>query len=480
MLAEENPRRTAFCSLRLVEFPSMRKTVVIVGGGFSGTVLAANLLRRLPAAGTDIVLIERGNVMGRGVAYAAHEFPYLLNVPAARSSADSRDPLQFLRFAQDKLPKVDGEDFLPRTLYGDYLQDLLLRAEREALPHMRLMRVFGEVTGVASSSDGTGLAAQFADRAPIPGDALILALGNPSAPLPHWARELNGHAAFRQDPRDLPQALGMEHSVLIVGNGLTMADAASALSRHPERVPTLYSISRRGLTPKTQTSFHADAMRGSGESLLASADSLKTLLRACRNLAREVEKLGGDWREAIAFIRNLAPALWRRMPIAERRRFVRHLQVHWETYRHRLPPQLNERLERLRRSGKLNVKAGHIEKVVAIDRRRLAVTWRPRGGSATAQLNVDMLINATGPNFDIERSTDPLIVSLRAAGLVATDTLKLGIRTARFGACVDAQGRASERLYYLGPMLRADYLDATAAAELTIHAEQLAAHLAGS
>lgn len=456
----------------------MRKTFVIVGGGFSGTVLAANLLRRPPAGGADVVLIERSNVMGRGVAYAAHEFPYLLNVPAARSSADSRDPLQFLRFAQDRLTNVDGEDFLPRVLYGDYLQDLLLRAERQAAPHVRLIRVFGEVTGISMPSDGAAPAAEFADRAPILGDALILALGNPSAPLPHWAQELNGHAAFRQDPRDLPAILGSEHSVLIVGNGLTMADAAAALSRHPDRIPTLHTISRRGLVPKAQTTFDTDAMRGSGEALLAASHSLKKLLRACRNLAREVEKLGGDWREAVSFIRRLAPALWRRMPDAERRRFVRHLQVHWDTYRHRLPPQLNERLENLRRSGKLTVTAGHIENVAAVDPRRLAVSWRPRGSSTTAQLTVDMLINATGPNCDIECSTDPLIISLRTAGLVSTDALKLGIRTARFGACVDTDGRASERLFYLGPMLRADHLDATAAAELTQHAEQLAAHLA--
>ena len=78
----------------------MRNTLVIVGAGFSGTVLAANLLRRPPSAATDIVLIERGSTLGRGVAYADREFPYLLNVPAARLSADSQDPLQFLRFAQ--------------------------------------------------------------------------------------------------------------------------------------------------------------------------------------------------------------------------------------------------------------------------------------------------------------------------------------------------------------------------------------------
>ena len=455
----------------------MRKTFVIVGAGFSGTVLAANLLRRPPADRADIVLIERGDVMGRGVAYAAHEFPYLLNVPAGRSSADSRDPLQFLRFAQGRLPNVGREDFLPRALYGDYLQDLLLRAEREAPPHVRLIRVFGEVTGIAPGV-GAALAAEFADRAPILGDALILALGSPSAPVPHWAEKLNGHAAFRQDPRDLPETLGSEHSVLIVGNGLTMADAASALSRHPGRVPTLHTISRRGLMPKTQSTFDTDAMRGSGEMLLSSAYSLRKLLRASRDLVREVEKLGRDWREAITFIRGLVPALWRHLPEAERRRFVRHLQVHWDTHRHRLPPQITERLENLQRSGKLQVRAGRIQNVVAIDRRRLAVTWRPRGSAVTAQLSVDMVVNATGPNYSIERSTDPLIISLRAAGLVSSDPLQLGLRTAGFGACVDVNGRASERLFYLGPMLRAEHLDATAAAELSNHAQQLATHLA--
>ena len=458
----------------------MRKTFVIVGAGFSGTVLAANLLRRPAAAGADIVLIERSQAMGRGVAYAAHDFPYLLNVPAARSSADSRDPLQFLRFAQGRFPGVGGEDFLPRALYGDYLQDLLLRAEREARPHVRLIRVFGEVTGLARAGDGAALAAEFADRAPILGDVLILTLGSPSVPLPRWAEGLNGHAAFRQDPRNLPETLGSEHSVLIVGNGLTMADAASVLSRHPERVPTLHTISRRGLIPKTQTTFHTGAVRASGEALMSLTHSLPRLLRACRELAREVEKLGGDWREAITFIRGLVPALWRRLPDAERRRFVRHLQVHWDTYRHRLPPQITERLENLRRSGKLQVRAGHIQNVVALDRRRLAVSWRPRGSGATAQLTVDMLVNATGPNYNIERCADPLMMSLRAAGLVSPDPLKLGIRTAPFGACLDVRGRVSERLFYLGPMLRADHLDATAAAELTHHAERLAAHLAGN
>ncbi|MEA3140705.1 MAG: hypothetical protein QOK23_2874 [Gammaproteobacteria bacterium] len=454
----------------------MRKTFLIVGAGFSGTVLAVNLLRRAAPQGTDIVLIERSSAMGRGVAYAERDFPYLLNVPAARLSADSRDPLQFLHYAKLKLPNIDAEDFLPRALYGDYLQELLSKAERDAPAHVRLIRVFGEVTGIVKSEGGAPLA-QFADRGPIAGDAVVLALGNPPAALPKWAEEVRGHAAYRQDPWNLP-TLTEQHSVLIVGNGLTMADVASALSRHADRVPTVHTISRRGLIPKAQTTFHVDAVRGSGETLLASTDSTRKLLRACRAMVRQVEELGGDWREVLTFIRNLAPALWRRLPERERRRFVRHVHIHWDTHRHRLPPLLSARIEALRRRGKLRINAGRIERVIARDH-QLQVSWRPRGSDLCATLTVDLVVNATGPNYAIARSADPLLASLRQAGLVTPDPLNLGIRTDRFGVCLDAQGRTSQHLYYLGPMLRADHLDATATAELRDHAEQLAAHLEG-
>jgi uncharacterized NAD(P)/FAD-binding protein YdhS len=91
---------------------------------------------------------------------------------------------------------------------------------------------------------------------------------------------------------------------------------------------------------------------------------------------------------------------------------------------------------------------------------------------------VDLMINATGPDYALERSVDPLIHSLRALGLVSQDGLNLGLRTGPYGACVNTQGAASDRLFYLGPMLRAGHWEATAAAELRDHADRLAAHLA--
>jgi uncharacterized NAD(P)/FAD-binding protein YdhS len=457
----------------------MRNTIVIVGAGFCGTVLAANVLRRPPSEATDVVLVERGSTMGRGVAYAAREFPYLLNVPAGRLSADSRDPLQFLRFAQRHSPDAGGEDFLPRALYGDYLQEVLLQAERAAPAQVRLVRIFDEVRHLTRRDGGQPLTAKFADRPAIRADDVILALGNPPPPLLPWAETVRDHPAYRHDPWELPKALAANDSVLIVGNGLTMADAALALTQDPSRAPVLHTISRRGLVSLPQTTFRPSALSGDGEALLACADSLRRLLAMTRELAREVEHRGGDWREVVTFVRHLAPALWRRLPLAEQRRFVRHLQAHWDIHRHRLPPQLGARIASLRRNGQLRVNAGRIDSVTAAGE-RLRVAWRPRGSSSTATLTVDLIVNATGPDYALERSVDPLLSSLRAADLVSEDALNLGLRTARHGACVDSQGRSSEHLYYLGPMLRADHWEATAATELRDHAERLAAHLADS
>lgn len=455
----------------------MRNTIAIVGGGFCGTVLAANLLRSPPAAATDIVLIERGGEMGRGVAYAERDYPYLLNVPAVRLSADSGDPLQFLRFAQRHMPHADAEDFLPRALYGDYLQDVLLRAERTAPAQTRLKRIFGEVRRITHRGADDRLAAHFADRPPIAADRVILAPGNPPPPPLPWAAAVGEHGAIRQDPWDLPKTLGLQHSVLIVGNGLTMVDIAAALSSDEHGAPQLHTISRRGLIPQVQTTFRAAGVRGDQAAFLACADSIRRVLVMTRSLARDVEKSGGDWREAVTFIRHLAPSLWRRLPLSEQGRFVRHLQVHWNTHRHRIPPAMGERIASLRRSGKLRVNAGRIESILA-QGEQLRVTWRPRGG-APQTLTVDLVVNATGPDYALKRSTDPLLSSLLAAGLVCADALHLGLRAGPYGACVDAQGRTSDRLYYLGPMLRAEHWEATAATELRDHAERLAAHLAG-
>jgi len=360
-------------------------------------------------------------------------------------------------------------------LYGDYLQDVLLRAERESVRHVKLSRVFGEVTNLSRRDDGL-LAVEFAGRDSLHAGRVILALGNPPPPALPWAEAVGNHPAYFEDPWIPPVHLSSEHSVLIVGNGLTMADVAFSLTRDAGRAPRLITISRRGLIPLPQSAFHAAAVQGGAE-FFAGAASIREILAASRELARDVERLGGDWREVVTFIRNVAPALWRRLPEAERRRFVRHLQSYWDIHRHRLPPQLAAHMQTLRRSGMLEINAGRIHRLEP-NGDRLRVTWRRRGADRPETCVVDAVVNATGPDYAVKRSRNPLLQALRTAGLVSEDSLDLGLRTTAHGACVGADGRAGGQLFYLGPMLRADHWEATAATELRNHADHLARYLA--
>jgi uncharacterized NAD(P)/FAD-binding protein YdhS len=468
---------------------SPQRTIVIVGAGFSGTLVAVNLLRSQHWAATQIVLIEKGTKVARGKAYADREHPYLLNVPAGRMSADPSSPLDFLSFAQQRIPDATAEDFLPRALYGQYLEATLLDAEVSSAPHVQFDRLHGEVCSLEPKHPGYRL--ELADGRTLETDDVVLALGNPppaEVPGTEGLRQ-GGTEALRagrvqplqhyvSDPWAQPLRFRSGEKVLLIGNGLTMADVAMAATAQCKEQIVIHTISRHGLIPPSQTPFAHTACRGDSTALLHAASfSALTLFRAARDLADQTEQRGGDWREAVTFVRNLAPSLWQRLPTREKRRLLRHVRPYWDVHRHRLPKETLARLTQLRTREKLHVHAGHLLSSEVVGD-QVQVSWRVRGTDKIQSLLVDRVVNCTGPDYNIRRSHDPLIRSLLAHGLATPDTHNLGIRTGAYGALLNSQGSAASDLFYVGPMLRADHWEATAAHELRGHAERLAGYLA--
>jgi uncharacterized NAD(P)/FAD-binding protein YdhS len=458
--------------------PALLRTIVIVGGGFCGTVLAANLLRKPPSGPTRLVIVERGGAIGRGVAYADRGFPYLLNVPASRMSANTAAPNEFLEFVQRRIPGAGGEDFLPRALYGEYLQEFLLAAQLSAPSNVRLDVLQGEVTNVRRLERHLPLQVELRDGRTLTADDVVLALGNPKPASLAVAAPVADHPAYVADPWSGELQFSRGQNVLLIGTGLTAADVINAASADPQRTPTLHALSRHGLVAPRQTAFRPDAFKGDGNALLlAASTSLRGLTKSVRLLAREAESIGGDWREAITFVRNMAPTIWQRLSEHDRVRFLRHLRAQWDAHRHRLPLQLIERIELLRKSQRLHVHAGQLLRFVDRDG-RIEVAWRPRGTGSESSATFDRVVNCTGPDYAVARSMEPLWRSLVQTGLCVPDALGLGLRTGPRGAVIDADGWPGPHLFYVGPMLRADLWEATAAAELRVHAERLATLLA--
>jgi len=476
------------------------RTVVIVGAGFSGTTVAINLLRLSYWRPARIVLVERAERMARGTAYAEKGYPYLLNVPAGRMSLNSSDPLEFLKFAQQRLPDATADDFLPRALYGEYLETALRDAERASPSHVQLIKIHGDVCSIDHVSSKRSLRVELEDGSSFIADDVVLALGNPPPGHIPGIERLAGSRRYVADPWSSPPQFEPGETALIIGTGLSMADTviagsdatgATSSGDAPNTKPhlsasgqpscpdvTFHAISRRGLVPPSQTAFRHAGCDDDGVALLRAASlSARRLLRAVRELAEEVQRRGGDWREAITCVRNFAPAIWQRLPHNERQRFLRHARPYWDVHRHRLPQETLSKLHDLRRADKLHIHAGRILKLELVDE-KIHVSWRSRGSDDIQTLRVDQVINCTGADYNPIRSRDPLMCSLIAQGLATPDTLGLGLRTANYGALLDSRNCIVPNLYYIGPMLRADHWECTAAQELRVHAERLAHHLA--
>src|SRR5258708_34930691 len=171
-------------------------TIAIIGGGFSGTILAAHLLRRSNPL-FSVVVVEKTSSAGRGLAYGTACRSLLLNVRARNMSALADDPHHFLRWAQSNYhPATAPGSFLPRAVYGHYVQAVLNEAAQSA-GKQRLEWVSDEAFTLSPTNAGTTEINLRSGRRLLT-DRRVLALGNfpPRDPLACWYAK-DGSRYFR-------------------------------------------------------------------------------------------------------------------------------------------------------------------------------------------------------------------------------------------------------------------------------------------
>lgn len=454
---------------------SRPSTIVVIGGGFSGVAVAAHLLLR--GRPVRVVLVNRFGPIGRGVAYGTPLEAHRLNAPAGAMSALPDDPDHFVRWARTRDDAIGADTFVCRRVYGEYLESLLREAEQRAPRGARLERLVGVARDVEPRGGG-GAEVVFAG-ARLAADRVVLALGNySSANPPAVGGEFYESDRYVHDPwvRGALDAVRPGESVLMIGTGLTMMDIALDLSARGVRLP-LFAISRHGLLPRPHVRPVAPASPDALPPGMAAPP--RTVARYTRLVRRHVAERaasGGDWREVITALRPVTPELWMGLTHAERARFLRHLRPLWDVHRHRAPPETASEIGRMLASGDLSVRAARIlgYRPVAGE---VEVMLRPRGAAESVRIHVHRVVNATGPSTDVQRIGDLLLDALLARGLLRPDPLGLGLETASDLALLDTEGRPSRFLYLVGPLLKADYWEATAVPELRAHAARLAERL---
>lgn len=439
--------------------PDASASIIIVGGGASGVLLAAQLLRH-PDPDLHVTLIEQHGAVGQGLAYSARNRDHRVNVPARGMSAFADDPDHFWRWLQSHDPgRYDSAwVFVPRLVYGLYLEDVL-REAAAARPE-RLDIVSGAAVQLVETASGVEVT--LADGRILRGHMAALAVG-------HETQQARGRgiAVRVGSPEDTP--LDFQAEVMILGSGLSMVDAWVSLAEAEHGGP-IKVVSRNGLLPTAHMDVAPITIAGD---VVPFGASLVVLLGWFRGLIRRVEAEGGDWRSVLDGLRPHNQTLWQSWTEAQKRQFLRHLRPWWNIHRHRLPPDLHERLVAAIARGQVELIAAEFLAIEAAGDNVLA-TIRPRGTARREVISVARVYDCGGVSVDVRASGNPVVRHLVESGAARPDRMNIGLDVDETCALVNGDGQASRRVHVVGPLTRGRYFEIEAIPDIRVQCANVA------
>lgn len=443
-----------------------RPRVAIIGAGFSGAAVAANLLRRGRNA-PDVVLIERKPRFGPGLAYATKDDAHFLNVRATNLSMFADAPDHFTRWLAQRGLRDQAARYVRRRLYGRYIESVLSKARRSFFDG-GLKRVRGDVLTCRPSGEGWTIA--LASGADIQADAVVLAMGHaPPSSLGVFA-EAGVPVIDAWDvggQRRMPAG-----DVLLIGAGLTAVDVALSLAKHRDK-GVIYALSRRGLPPRPHLLKASPRYGGIVDLPLPLSHALHAFRREVRAMAAR----GEPWQHAIDHLRARTPELWRRLPLEAQQRFLRHLRPWWDVHRHRMAPEVATRIKELMDAGRLRVLGGEVA-LAELAGNKIKLQHRQRGSFVRHRLELAGVINCTSASLDPAHSQEPLMRQLMGDGIVRAPANRMGLDVDLGGRVLDGEGQAHANLFALGPLTIGAFWECIAVPEIRVRATTLAMMLA--
>lgn len=452
----------------------MFRRVAIIGGGAAGASLLSELLSRQAPQPLHLDWYTGPGGPGRGVAYATRSDRHLLNVRAATMGMYAHRPGSFLEYVRRGNPDIAATDFLPRRLYGDYLEEETARTLVQAKAHGHDVHVVPFDAGaVVPERDGVTV---FHGEVETRVDAAVLALGTlPPRPLPGVSTAALESGRYIVEPWHFLAGLSGDsppRRVVLIGLGLTAVDVMLELAaRWPET--EFVAMSRHGLLPAAHQQ-RIGAPFDEGDTLPAAmldAPEIRTWLR----LLREACTQHGEWRSVIDGLRPYTASLWRALPHEERARFLRHARWAWDRARHRMAPQVAAGMAGLQSTGRLRTIPARMRstEIGGDGSLRLELI---HAGRMLETVQADLVIQAVGLDTDVVGTAHPLVRQMVTNGHILPDPFGLGCQAEPDGRLLH-DGGPWPRLFALGGLLRGTLWESTAMPEIRQQARQLADRL---
>lgn len=453
------------------------KKIGIIGAGFSGTMTAVNLIKNTVEP-IEIIMVNEKKTLHKGIAFEPYSKQQLLNVTTSKMSAFHDDKEHFLNWTMqhdnyaNKDRNIIADSFLPRYLYGQYLEDIW---EESTKSEQAKMVTITNIDGLVTDLDVTDADATMtiSDGSRITVDACIITSGNNTPGNPKIKNDKFYYSSnYFQNPwgRDAVSNITSNKPILIVGNGLTMVDTVLGL-RECGFENEIYSISPNG--------FNILPHRHNGFVYTKLIDELKPdasfldIVKLFNKHIKLIREFGLSAEPVVDSLRPHTQKIWQRLTPREKKIFITRFRNLWGVARHRIPLHIYDKLQKQRIDDKLNIRAG---KLIDIKEENgiVEVEYFNKKTQRSEFLEVSRVINCTGPETDLERLKGNFLNNCLQKGIVVQDEFKLGLNAdSETYQVLNKNGDQIKNLFTIGSSLRGMLWESTAVNELRQQAEKL-------
>lgn len=463
-------------------------TVAIVGGGFCGVMLVANLISQAQNP-LNIVLIERTPRLGKGVSYGTVDPNHLLNVPTIKMGAFANKPEHFFHWAlsnetlwKKAIPafaslKITPQAFLPRMLYGIYLEFILSEAiEKASKKGIKFSSINAEVIDLQLKDRSIDVL--LSNGKNLTASAAILAIGLPpsknlniQSPSKRYIQNIWDSESTSLLQSNYFSQMLPETTVVIIGSGLTMVDISLTLINHGYQ-GKIIALSKEGKLPEKQRGvIKAYPIFLNDKKMPKKILNLLQIFRQHLHVGKEQ---GYDWRSVFDSIRPVTGPIWIQLPLKEKKRFLRCLLSLWNRHRHRSAPECLEKIEKHQADKKFVLFSGKVLKVEQGEDEKVIVSYLKKGSEKVESIHADFVFNCSGAETNLAKNDQQLIKNLLKNHLILPDDLNLGIQVTVKG---EVKGKAKGLLFAVGHILFGERFETIAVPELRNQCSELAVHI---
>lgn len=491
------------------------QSVVIIGGGGCGASVLAQFVEGLIKTHTraSITLIGRDERFGPGLPYGTEADSNILNMKGQAMGLYAERPLDFaewVRMHKDDLRSrygdvdLDSDPFPPRSLFGLYLEDSILKTVSQAKDAgISVHLMHGTVIDVQETVSGVEV--KLSDGAAIQADHAVLALGNfPSTEY----QDLKGAKGYFHTPwleHTFLDEIGEGETVCILGSRLTAVDTALMLAANGHR-GQIVMISRNGLLPKVQGKHINPAYQDvlvQRVQAVSQADGSLRLQDFVQVLREEIERVCGQsmdwqsvlhpqgsgrdiflediaaaesdnvkWQDILASTSNVIEDFWHQLVPSDRQHFMRTFFSLWFVYRHAMPIKSARKIAALIKSRQLTTRANPTSVSVNPKTGMFDVECSDELRTGNECISTRFLINATGEGLDVAKIPSELLQNLLRHGMILPNPcggIEVGFKTCN----LIGQDGVSGRMYALGSLTRGTHFYTNDIHRNAVHAKRI-------